>query len=288
MRISDWSSDVCSSDLKHLLLAEAHPRQAETLVGRTEPAKGERVLAIAVTGEPVDSVALHVFNNPHFSSLASPTRLGELLPNLRIVEEIQVPARALDEIIAELSVDDAARNLLVIDAPGQAGALLGNVSIAALHFFSDVIVRSAVEPLYAGDMGMQELLDALLRLGFESTGDDPEAIYPLAATVLRRDDAKARLLDLESMLAKATADGDVRENALRQRDAQIEQLTKAAQVAAKQILEQKALIEQLASKRDDLASRLAEQKLELDKATQIAAQHQKLSQIGRANVGTPV
>src|SRR3546814_11649301 len=84
MRISDWSSDVCSSDL------------------------------------------------------------------LRIVEEIQVPARALDEIIAELSVDDAARNLLVIDAPGQAGALLGNVSIAALHFFSDVIVRSAVEPLYAG------------------------------------------------------------------------------------------------------------------------------------------
>src|SRR3546814_1648098 len=109
-----------------------------------------RSLAIAVTGEPVDSVALHVFNNPHFSSLASPTRLGELLPNLRIVEEIQVPARALDEIIAELSVDDAARNLLVIDAPGQAGALLGNVSIAALHFFSDVIVRSAVEPLYAG------------------------------------------------------------------------------------------------------------------------------------------
>src|SRR3546814_8029317 len=108
MRISDWSSDVCSSDL------------------------------------------------------------------LRIVEEIQVPARALDEIIAELSVDDAARNLLVIDAPGQAGALLGNVSIAALHFFSDVIVRSAVEPPYAGDMGMQELLDALLRLGFESTGDDPE------------------------------------------------------------------------------------------------------------------
>src|SRR3546814_19586391 len=90
-------------------------------VGRTEPAKGERVLAIAVTGEPVDSVALHVFNNPHFSSLASPTRLGELLPNLRIVEEIQVPARALDEIIAELSVDDAARNLLVIDAPGQIG-----------------------------------------------------------------------------------------------------------------------------------------------------------------------
>src|SRR3546814_2227406 len=165
---------------------------------------------------------------------------------------------------------------------------LGNVSIAALHFFSDVIVRSAVEPLYAGDMGMQELLDALLRLGFESTGDDPEAIYPLAATVLRRDDAKARLLDLESMLAKATADGDVRENALRQRDAQIEQLTKDAQVAAKHILEQKALIEQLASKRDDLASRLAAQKLELDKATQIAAQHQKLSQIGRANVGTPV
>src|SRR3546814_15672174 len=84
-----------------------------------------------------------------------------------MVEEIQVPARALDEVIAELSVDDSARNLLVIDAPGQAGALLGNVSIAALHFFSDVIVRSAVEPLYAGDMGMQELMDALLRLGFE-------------------------------------------------------------------------------------------------------------------------
>src|SRR3546814_11381138 len=79
------------------------------------------------------------------------------------------------------------------------------------------------------------------------------------------------------MLAKATADGDVRENALRQRDAQIEQLTKAAHVAAKQILEQKALIEQLASKRDDLARRLAEQQLELDKATQSAAQHQKPS-----------
>src|SRR3546814_15171919 len=79
------------------------------------------------------------------------------------------------------------------------------------------------------------------------------------------------------MLAKATADGDVRENALRQRDAQIDQLTKAAQVATKQILEQKALIEQLASNRDDLASRLAAQKLELVKDTQIAAQHQQPS-----------
>src|SRR3546814_19242192 len=79
------------------------------------------------------------------------------------------------------------------------------------------------------------------------------------------------------MLAKATADGDVRENALRQRDEQIEQLTKAAQVAAKQILEQKALIEQRASKRDDLTSRLAEQQLEWDKPNQIAAQHQKHS-----------
>src|SRR3546814_20823067 len=69
---------------KHLLLAEAHPRQAETLVGRTEPAKGERVLAIAVTGEPVDSVALHVFHNPHFSSLASQQRLAEFPPNLKI------------------------------------------------------------------------------------------------------------------------------------------------------------------------------------------------------------
>src|SRR3546814_11679885 len=86
------------------------------------------------------------------------------------------------------------------------------------------------------------------------------------------------------MLAKATADGDVRENALRQRDAQIEQLTKAAQVAAKQILEHKALIEQLASKRDDLAIRLAEQKLELDKATQIAAPHQKHSTDRHATV----
>src|SRR3546814_19748596 len=89
------------------------------------------------------------------------------------------------------------------------------------------------------------------------------------------------------MLAKATADGDVRENALRQRDAQIEQLTKAAQVAAKQILEQKALIEQLASKRDDLASRLAEQKLELAKATQIAAQHQKHSTDRQETVERP-
>src|SRR3546814_2215899 len=109
-------------------------------------------------------------------------------------------------------------------------------------------------------MGMQELLDALLRLGFESTGDDPEAIYPLAATVLRRDDAKARLRDLELMLAKATADGDVRENALRQRDAQIEQLTKTAQVCAKQILEQKAVTDQLTSKRHERASRITEQK----------------------------
>src|SRR3546814_14344108 len=49
---------------KHLLLAEAHPRQAATLVGRTEPPQCDHILALAAAVGPAERCAIHFFNNP--------------------------------------------------------------------------------------------------------------------------------------------------------------------------------------------------------------------------------
>src|SRR3546814_949772 len=46
MRISDWSSDVCSSDLVASIIEKEHPQVAALLIANLDPAVGAKVLEL--------------------------------------------------------------------------------------------------------------------------------------------------------------------------------------------------------------------------------------------------
>src|SRR3546814_4281319 len=74
MRISDWSSDVCSSDLRHdLVVAEQQDRAADELRGQHQHATCERRLANAVAAAPAPDRIAHA----HRGRLGQPERHHE-------------------------------------------------------------------------------------------------------------------------------------------------------------------------------------------------------------------
>src|SRR3546814_11063660 len=52
-----------------LILAEAHPGQAEVLARRTDPAQGPEVWLLAITAKPMVPAALRLLHNPAFLRL---------------------------------------------------------------------------------------------------------------------------------------------------------------------------------------------------------------------------
>ncbi|MFC3714799.1 hypothetical protein ACFONC_01330 [Luteimonas soli] len=254
---------------RRLVLAEAHPEQAEALSGRVDPARGEEVWPLAISAEPLEQASLHVVNNLAFSSLKAPTGLLEYFPNLREVRQDAVPTRSLAAAIETLALDAGAEHLLVLDAPGQAFELLGATPPQALRAFATVIVRCSLEPLYEGDEAVEEVLATLRKIGFDPGNRDSEAIYPQTAIVFARSESHAEKLQLEALLAQVKADCDAQMQLASRHTKEIEHLIVDRDRAAALAQEHKADLDQ--------ASRLAaERGAELEKATQLAAERQKL------------
>lgn len=294
-----------------LILAEAHPEQAEALSGRIDPVRGEEVWSLAITAEPLAQASLHVVNNPTFSSLKAPTGLLEHFPNLREVRQATVPARSLAAAIEALALEADADHLLVLDAPGQAVDMLGATPPQALQAFSEIVVRCSLEPLYDGDKDVEEVLAMLRKIGFEPGNRDPEAIFPQTAILFARNEAYVDKLRLETQLARARADCDAQAQLAAQRaeeidrlkidhdraaslakeykagldkasrlaadrDAELEKATQLATEQQKLVADRDELVQKLIQKRDALAKLAADRDTELEKATQLAAEQQKL------------
>src|SRR3546814_13863244 len=69
----------------HLVLVEAHPRQAEELARRISPAHHEEVWPLAIVATPAAHATLQILNNPLYSSLKPPPELTRYYPNLRVL-----------------------------------------------------------------------------------------------------------------------------------------------------------------------------------------------------------
>lgn len=269
-----------------LVLVEAHSGQAEVLARRIDPARGEEVWPRAITGAAVEQATLHVVNNPGFSSLKSPMGLVEHFPNLREIRQSSVPARSLAESIETLVLDAAANHLLVLDAPGQAFDLLSATPPRALQSFARMIVRCGVEPLYADDKGMEEVLEVLRNIGFDAGSEDPEAIYPQTAVMLARNDTRVEKLRLETLVAQVSAECETQTLLANQRGQEIERLARgrdhATALAQKYKTEldaaiaDTARIDKLTRIGDEQAKLTAQHKAELDKVAQAATEQQKL------------
>lgn len=246
-----------------LVLVEAHPALAQTLVQCVDVARGEEVWPLAITAAPAEQATLHVVNNPQYSSLKPPADLDVYFRNLRVVQQMKVPARSLADAIESLALDTDAGHLLVLDVPGQAHELLSATPPRALQSFARIIVRSTVEPLYVEDRSLDDVLALLRDIGFDVDGHDPEAIYPHAAALLGRNDARVDRQRFETLLGQVSAECETQTRLASERSQEIGLLTQ---------------------ERDAQARLAAEHKAELEKAEQTIAGQHKLVSAGEAQI----
>ena len=197
-QLSDWRQLGCG----HLLLAEAHPRQAEELGRRLRHEQGERLLALAVTADEQPMATLQPLNNLAYSSLNAAIGLFEHYPNLRSGEALQVPARSLGQLLAEQALDEQQPHLLLIAAPGQAMQLLQGTPAGVLQAFTWLLIECSSEPLYQCDASASEISAWLQGLGYDLVSDDPDAIYPQSKMLFKRNPSVLESLRLSSEVAE--------------------------------------------------------------------------------------
>jgi cyanophycinase-like exopeptidase len=197
-QLSDWRQLGC----RHLLLAEAHPDQAEELGRRLRHEHGELLLALAVTADEQPMAMLQPLNNLAYSSLNTAIDLFAHYPNLRSGEAMQVPARSLGQLLAEQELDEQQPHLLLIAAPGQAMELLQGTPATVLQAFTWLLIECSSEPLYQGDADASEISTWLQGLGYDLVSDDPDAIYPQSQLLFKRNPSVVERLRLSSEIAE--------------------------------------------------------------------------------------
>lgn len=183
-----------------LVLIEAHPRQAEQLMRRARSEQGEEVRQFAVTASSCGNGVLHALNNLNYSSLKLPQALLEHFPNIRITEQLDVSTCTLEDAISGLAPVAQERNLLILNAPGQALDLLRNTPASAIQIFAWLIVHLEVEPLYGPDNADGDIVAQLQELGFEPAGEDLEAIYPQATLLFARNENRIQIHHFEAKI----------------------------------------------------------------------------------------
>ncbi len=285
-----------------LILAEAHPRLAEDLQQRINPEAGEDVWPLAITPHPGEQVVLNVLNNTSHSSLKTLRGLLDHAPNLRVTTTVTVPARSLAQSIELLHLDAEKPNLLILDAPGLGLELMQSVPAHLLHLFSWIILHGgAIAHLHEDEGSLPDAADTLQNMGFDHVQDDPEAIYPHAAALLRRNDTRvailerdARIMALQAELASTKSEADrvamnfhartetIQAEASRlnaERQTKIDALTQERDQQAKTVAEQKAQLEKITQDRDNQRKQAEEQKAQAEKtATEQKARLDALTQ----------
>lgn len=190
-----------------LLLVEPNPDLREQLVKVVDAARGEEVLESAVTGRDAVEVTIHRYSTLAFSSFTEARHLLQAFPNLESLGQASIPSKALRAIVTEFGLNATDRNLLVLDAPGQLEILDDKLG---LRVFTQVVVKAGTHPLYEGDPSREALQSSMAESGYELVGSDPEAIYPFAIDVYRRNDALVELSRLRSEQAAAEVQGRAR------------------------------------------------------------------------------
>jgi hypothetical protein len=289
----------------HLVLVEAHPRQAEELARRISSAHHEEVWPLAVVATPTAHATLQILNNPLYSSLKPPHELTRYYPNLRVVGQAEVAARSLSESIESLALDASSTHLLVVDAPGQAWDLLSATPVRLLQSFACIIVRCGMTPLYAGDRGRADIAGLLEKAGFDIELDDPDAIYPQATALLKRNDVRVRITHLEAQLRKRedeytaqvklgverdarlqqlTQDHDGQTRLAGQHKTALEEATQRAGVQQKLADDRLAQLQKLIQERDAQTKLAVQFKADLDKTSQQLVEQQKLASGGQVQL----
>ena len=280
-RLADWRQLGC----RHLLLTEAHPRQAEELSRRLRHEKGETLLALAVTTDELPTATLQPLNNLAYSSLNVATDLFKHYPNLRSTEAVQVPARSLKQLLQEQALDEQLPHMLVIAAPGQAMHLLQETPARALQAFTWLLIECSSEPLYLGDVGASDIIAWLLELGYDLITEDPDAVYPVSQLLFKRNFAEVKRLQLSDEIVELRSQvlhaAQISQQQIEALQRQVQQsddkLAKQAELADERQIQVASLTKgsaDLAAMRDALDKDITSLKVERDEQTNLAAERQ--------------
>lgn len=202
--------------LDPVVLAEADPEAMpglRALAKRFAPVQPIET-AVSAKGGPG---RFHSCNFAGLSSLLEPTEaLYQMFPGLQVLAEETVETQAIADLMGRCGLPEAGRGLLVIDAPGQALALLQALEQAdCLQHFQTLRLQEGREPLYRGAPGMEALRAGLEELGYiswlEAAPEDPDRPYAVA---WRNSAALAAAQELQACGQAAEQDQAAAEQAL--------------------------------------------------------------------------
>jgi FkbM family methyltransferase len=247
---------------KKVLLIEADPQLAEALEARTADLPHVQVTRAAVAGER-RAAEFHRYNLPDAGSLQAASGLLELFPGLRTLERITVETISAPELIGPLRLDTAQENLLVVDVPAEELPVLQALQQAEqLHLFRHLHVHCGRESLYERSQPASSVVQWLRDHGFDLIDEDdsndpdrPRLILQRNALALQNRALSLQLIELRRELEEVAAARDVNAKLLREKAAQIDQLSRSQGEAAGRV---EALLKQLEIAQADAANLKAE------------------------------
>ncbi len=264
-----------------LVMAEAHPRQAEELARRLRSDLGEELLAVAITPADQPTAALHALNNPAYSSLQAPRGLLNCYPNLRSEAPLQTPANSLTSLLQQQTLNADNDHLLLLSAPGQAFELLHSAPHNLLQAFRWLQVNTSSEPLYENEREPAALTALLREAGFDLAAEDPDALYPQASLLFERNPNAVRTLRLEREVATLRNRLTATTQQAAKREAELQtQLSEQSAALAEQTrlaTERQAQLDQLSKEKAELTAArdaLAKDKTALTQARELATERQ--------------
>ncbi|WP_291736432.1 hypothetical protein [Leisingera sp. F5] len=171
--------------LDPVVLAEADPEAMPGLQALAKRFAPVQAIAAAVSAKGGPG-RFHSCNFAGLSSLAAPAEaLYQLFPGLQVLAEETVETQAIADLAARCGLPEAGRGLLVLEAPGQALALLQALEQAeCLQHFQTLRLQEGRDPLYRDAPGMAALRAGLEDMGYiswlEAAPEDPDRPYAVA------------------------------------------------------------------------------------------------------------
>lgn len=243
---------LLASGAQQIVLTEADPDRAAAVRAQAEAHDGVEVFDCAAAAAD-GRAKLRRMNLREASALRPPSGMAKLFPGLREIGVIEVDTRDAAALAALITPQTERSNLLILDTPGEEGAILARLLEGpSLARFDHILTTLPKEPLYEGSATGSELMEMLMSRDFTLVGrDDSDPDLPDGQ--FHRPIALPRSRAREQKQAQQIADleGQLRTERARA-EAQIGHLAEPLRAETRRLAAQLDLLHQLLS--EDIAS----------------------------------
>ncbi len=275
-----------------VVLVEPNPETVVEIRSRASEWDNVTILHAAISDQ-TGNTSLRLFNFPELDGLYDPVGLYSLLPGLRQIDQIAVPALSAEKLIGQLSFKANGNHWLVLEASGQEGEILKALQACdGLIRFNHLILRAAAESFYDPPHPCaSDLLRSLESQGYILVGqpDDGDADWPryhlrLDRMALECKRLRSELADHKKWEQEYKADMKAIESALQQVQQVLVEAEKArAEDEERHQSELESARKLLVERSEALESALAEEKASCEKlGTKLEARNKEVSRLTEA------